>query len=63
LVRSLVETITLIPEDGALRIEVRGELAASLRMGQGAVGENADDLAVQIKMVAGAGFEPAAFRL
>jgi site-specific DNA recombinase len=26
LVRGLVETITLVPQDGRLRIEVRGEL-------------------------------------
>jgi hypothetical protein len=32
LVRSLVETITLVPEGGVLRIEVRGELAAILRI-------------------------------
>ena len=36
LVRSLVETITLIPDGGRLCIEVRGELAAILRMAQGA---------------------------
>ena len=59
LVRSLVETITMIPENGTLRIEVRGELAAILRMAQGAgqarsAGSDADALAVQIKMVAGA---------
>jgi site-specific DNA recombinase len=50
------------------RVEVRGELAAILRMAQGpgsakSAGGDADTLAVQIKMVAGAGFEPAAFRL
>jgi hypothetical protein len=59
LVRSLVETITLVPEDGGLRIEVRGELAAILRMAQGAerarsADGDADALAEQIKMVAGA---------
>jgi hypothetical protein len=62
------ETITMIPERELLRIEVRGELAAILRMAQGAeqarnAGPDADALALQIKMVAGAGFEPAAFRL
>jgi site-specific DNA recombinase len=58
----------MIPERELLRIEVRGELAAILRMAQGAeqarsAGPDADALALQIKMVAGAGFEPAAFRL
>jgi hypothetical protein len=43
-------------------------LAAILRMAQGPGGAvkaegNADTVAVQIKLVAGAGFEPAAFRL
>jgi hypothetical protein len=57
LVRSLVETITLVPNGGVLRIEVRGELAAILRMAQGAeqardAGRNSEALAVQIKMVA-----------
>ena len=60
LVRNLVETITLVPDGGRLCIEVRGELAAILRMSQGAkqarsAGGEADALAVQIKMVAGAG--------
>jgi site-specific DNA recombinase len=59
LVRSLVETITLVPDGRVLRIEVRGELAAILRMAQGAegargAGGNADALAMQIKRVAGA---------
>jgi site-specific DNA recombinase len=68
LVRSLVETITLVPEGGVLRIEVRGELAAILRIAEGAerarnAGRDADALAVQIKMVAGTGFEPVTFRL
>jgi site-specific DNA recombinase len=68
LVRGLVEQITLIPDGDHHRVEVRGELAAILRMAQGpgsakSAGGDADTLAVQIKMVAGAGFEPAAFRL
>ena len=68
LVRGLVETITLVPEAGALRIEVRGELGAILRLAEGArnkkrPGGEAEALVAQVKMVAGAGFEPAAFRL
>ena len=56
----------LIPEV-RLRVEVRGELAASLRL-SGCANEKApavgpELLAEQIKLVAGAGFEPAAFRL
>ena len=50
------------------RVEVRGEMAAILRMAQGpgsakSAGGDADTLAVQIKMVAGTGFEPVTFRL
>jgi site-specific DNA recombinase len=67
LIRGLVEAIVLWPEDGRLRVEVRGELAAILRL-SGCANEKApagrpELLVEQIKMVAGAGFEPAAFRL
>ena len=46
-----MDTITLVPENGRLRIEVRGELAAILRMARGAkntksAGGDADALAV-----------------
>ncbi len=65
LVRSLVEHITLIPEGSRLRIEVRGELGAILRLANGAIGANrsVDAVGEQIKMVAGTGFEPVTFRL
>jgi hypothetical protein len=67
LVRGLVEAIVLMPENGRLRVEVRGQLAAILRL-SGLANEKApagspELLAEQIKLVAGAGFEPAAFRL
>jgi site-specific DNA recombinase len=67
LVRGLVEAIVLQPENGRLRVEVRGELAAILRLSGLATEKAPADgpglLVEQIKMVAGAGFEPAAFRL
>jgi site-specific DNA recombinase len=67
LIRGLVEAIVLIPENGRLRVEVRGELAAILRLSglanRKAPADGPALLAEQIKMVAGAGFEPAAFRL
>jgi site-specific DNA recombinase len=61
--RSMIQTIRLIPEDGTLAIELVGELAGLLaltneknpRAGSSGVG--------QLTLVAGAGFEPAAFRL
>ena len=57
LIRGLVEAIVLIPESGRLRIEVRGELAAILRL-SGCANAKApaggpELLAEQIKMVAG----------
>jgi len=63
LVRGLVEAIVLIPENGRLRVEVRGQLAAILRL-SGLANEKApagspELLAEQIKLVAGARFEPA----
>jgi site-specific DNA recombinase len=61
LVRGLVESITLAPDSGALRIEVRGELAAILGLASG--GRSESVLAEQVKMVAGTGFEPVTFRL
>ena len=67
LVRGLVEHITLYPEGTSQRVEVRGELAEILALSQGArgvrSGEAAGDLSVQVKMVAGTGFEPVTFRL
>ena len=66
-IRALVEAIVLVPEDGRLRIEVRGDLAAILALGQNAntrpVGRVDEALLEQVKLVAGAGFEPATFRL
>ncbi|MBX6376788.1 MAG: hypothetical protein IRZ13_21490, partial [Acetobacteraceae bacterium] len=69
-VRGLVEEIRLVPEDGRLRIEVRGALGAILRLAEEGArnrqrpGEVVAGAVVgQIKLGAGAGFEPAAFRL
>ena len=60
--RGVVEAITLVPVDDALQIELVGALAGILALGKedrpraGARGR-------QITLVAGAGFEPATFRL
>jgi site-specific DNA recombinase len=66
-VRGLVDRIVLYPEGDHQRIEVRAELATILALAGGAQNaknaQDADALAEQVKMVAGAGFEPAAFRL
>ncbi len=65
LIRSLIEAIVLVPEDGALKVDLKGALAGILQL-------CADDKnpsrfspegLLQLKLVAGAGFEPATFRL
>ncbi len=70
LVRGLVEAILLAPEDGKLAVTIRGELASILQLAvaaqrSGARGNGIDTsvLSEKMKLVAGAGFEPAAFRL
>jgi hypothetical protein len=52
-VRALVEAIVLVPENGQLQIEVRGELAAILSLANGAKTGDAAILGQQVKMVAG----------
>jgi hypothetical protein len=52
-IRGLVETITLVPDNHRLRIEVRGELAAILSLAGGAGTGYADQLVQQVKLVAG----------
>ena len=69
--RGLVERVTLVPDAGAPNghaIELVGELGALLSLfgGEGGANANARRGAAgvrQVAMVAGAGFEPAAFRL
>jgi site-specific DNA recombinase len=62
--RGLVESIVLTPRDGQLGIELRGNLAAMLTAGQNAKrSPETGDLCVPMKVVAGAGFEPATFGL
>ncbi len=67
LVRSLIEAIVLVPEDGRLRVELRGQLAGILALAEAgqskSAGPGTDALSSQIKMVAGRGFEPLTFRL
>jgi len=54
-IRSLVDAIILVPENGVLRVEVQGELAAIFALAaQGKKSGRTDRaLAEQIKMVAG----------
>ena len=59
----MIQTIRLIPQNEELEIELVGEIAGILTIGKenrprpGGAGSR------QITLVAGAGFEPAAFRL
>ena len=71
LLRGLIESVTLIPEPDAPNghvVELRGELGAIMSLCGGGLAANAKTHAggvgfKQLTMVAGAGFEPAAFRL
>ncbi len=62
--RGLIDAIVLTPDEGALRIELRGNLAAMLSAATNAKrSPETGDLSLQVQMVAGAGFEPATFGL
>ena len=64
-IRQLIETIRLVPFNGRLKIELFGELAVLLNLGMAPKNEHPLDISkeVQVTVVAGAGFEPATFRL
>ena len=56
-IRSLIDEIRLVPDNGVLRIDLRGELAGILSIAANSnkpAGLSTDGLAEQIKMVAGA---------
>jgi hypothetical protein len=62
--RGLIDAITLTPEQGELKIELKGNLAAMLSAATNAKrSPETGDLSLQVQMVAGAGFEPATFGL
>ena len=64
-IRQLIEKVRLVQEGNTLNIELFGELAALLSLGIGPNDKHplADAEGVQVTLVAGAGFEPATFRL
>ena len=62
ILRSLIDEIRLIPRNGQLDIYLVGNLAAILDL-CAKKNPGARDTGVQITLVAGAGFEPATFRL
>ena len=67
IIRSLIEAVVLTPVDGKLQVELKGDLTAMLLIGQAQKRNNAPEAelseALQIKLVAGTGFEPVTFRL
>ena len=64
IIRSLLTEIRMVPEDGALAIELVGELAGILALGaEQEKTPRAAAMGRSTLLVAGAGFEPATFRL
>ena len=63
-IRALIETILLEPDGDDLKITLKGDLAGMLSAARDSKrSPETGDLLVQIKLVAGAGFEPATFGL
>ncbi len=60
-IRGLIDEIRLVPKDGDLKIELYGELAALIALAN--EHPRGKTSGVQVTLVAGAGFEPATFRL
>ena len=63
ILRSLVDKIVLTPVDDKVEIDVQGDLAGILEVSAQTKNPAGGRGGSQVKMVAGAGFEPAAFRL
>ena len=64
IIRGLIAEVRLVPSEGALTIELAGDLAGILAVCEAhGKGAEASSKALQIKMVAGVGFEPTTFRL
>jgi hypothetical protein len=63
-IRALVETIVLEPDGERLKITLKGDLAGMLKAARNTKrSPDTGDLLVQIKLVAGSGFEPVNFGL
>jgi hypothetical protein len=63
-IRALIETILLEPDGDELKITLKGDLAGMLSAARDSKrSPDTGDLLVQIKLVAGAAFEPASFGL
>ena len=63
-IRALIETILLEPDGDQLKITLKGDLAGMLGAARDSKrSPDTGDLIVQIKLVAGGGFEPPTFGL
>ena len=63
-IRSLVEAIVLEPDGDKLKVTLKGDLARTLSAARDSKrSPDTGDLLVQIKLVAGGGFEPPTFGL
>jgi site-specific DNA recombinase len=60
-IRSLIDEIRLMPDDGSLKIELYGDLAGMLALANNS--PTSENEGLQVTMVAGVGFEPTTFRL
>ena len=60
-IRTLIEEVRLVPDDGSLKIELFGELAALINLTN--EHPRSKETGVQVTLVAGVGFEPTTFRL
>ena len=60
-IRELIEEIRLVPENGKLKVELYGELAALINLAN--EHPRSKGTGVQVTLVAGVGFEPTTFRL
>ena len=63
IVRGLLSSIRLIPEGDTLAIELEGELAGLLALGQKETALRHGASGGSVTLVAGVGFEPTTFRL
>ena len=63
IIRSMLSEIRLSPIEGALEIELVGELAGLLRLGQKETASKRYASGRSVTLVAGVGFEPTTFRL
>ena len=61
MIRGLIEDVRLVPEEGRLRIELSGELAALISLAN--QHPRSSGTRVPVTLVAGVGFEPTTFRL